>query len=109
MHPDHSLASIVPRLVDQDDVYNGCPIEKGTMMFVNVWYVLFNLTYGISFIQAWRRGMLHDEDKYPDPHTFKPERWLNAERHPNVYPLDIAFGFGRRYELSDAVYNKFQS
>ncbi|PIL29426.1 cytochrome P450 [Ganoderma sinense ZZ0214-1] len=70
--------SLLPRLVDQDDVYNGCPIEKGTMVFVNVW------------------GMLHDEDKYPDPHTFKPERWLGGERHPNVYPLDIAFGFGRR-------------
>ena len=43
--------------------------------------------------------MLHDEDKYPDPETFKPERWLDVERHRNVYPLEIAFGFGRRWVL----------
>ena len=50
------------------------------------------------------RGMLHDEDKYPDPHTFKPERWLGGNQDPNVYSLDIAFGFGRRYELCDLAY-----
>ena len=48
--------------------------------------------------------MLHDEDKYPDPHTFKPERWLGGNQDPNVYSLDIAFGFGRRYELCDLAY-----
>ena len=41
---------------------------------------------------------------FPDPHTFKPERWLGGNQDPNVYSLDIAFGFGRRYELCNFAY-----
>ncbi len=41
--------------------------------------------------------MLHDEDRYEDPHVFKPERWLGKERDLNHHSLEIVFGFGRRY------------
>lgn len=41
--------------------------------------------------------MLRAEEHYPDPHTFKPERWLGKERSDPTHPLNIAFGFGRRY------------
>lgn len=41
--------------------------------------------------------MLRAEEHYPDPHTFKPERWLGKERSDPMHPLNVAFGFGRRY------------
>jgi cytochrome P450 len=36
--------------------------------------------------------MLHDENTYPEPESFKPERWLAK---PGDFPF-AAFGFGRR-------------
>ena len=44
------------------------------------------------------RAMLHDEAVYPDPDTFKPERFLTEHgslRSDVPYPTE-AFGFGRR-------------
>jgi cytochrome P450 len=47
--------------------------------------------------------MLHDPEAYPDPHEYKPERFLRMdadgayELDPSVLdPRTIAFGFGRR-------------
>jgi cytochrome P450 len=42
--------------------------------------------------------MLYDERDYPDPHEFRPERFLkNGQLDSSVRdPMDIAFGFGRR-------------
>jgi len=45
---------------------------------------------------AW--AMLHNEDDYPDPSAFKPERFIkDGQLDPNIRdPATIAFGFGRR-------------
>jgi cytochrome P450 len=43
------------------------------------------------------RAMAHDESRYPNSHTFIPERFLNDDG--SLKPNDvehIAFGFGRR-------------
>ncbi|EJD54730.1 cytochrome P450 [Auricularia subglabra TFB-10046 SS5] len=66
----------VPRRAMQDDVYNGMRIPKDAFVLANIW------------------GMLHDEQTYPDPERFYPERHLgpNAQRDPR----SILFGFSRR-------------
>ena len=45
--------------------------------------------------------MLNDERDYPEPHEFKPERFLKDGKLDSSVrdPMDIAFGFGRRYAL----------
>jgi cytochrome P450 len=45
------------------------------------------------------RAILHDETTYPDPETFKPSRFLNADGKLNKEvpdPAEFAFGSGRR-------------
>lgn len=44
------------------------------------------------------RAMLHDEDAYPEPFEFKPDRFMkDGKLDPDVRdPGHAAFGFGRR-------------
>ncbi|KAJ7648325.1 cytochrome P450 [Mycena polygramma] len=69
----------VPHYIAVEDEYRGYRIPPSTVIG-NTW------------------AILHDEDMYPDPHSFKPERFLldgklnTAIRDPET----IAFGFGRR-------------
>ncbi|KAF9269239.1 cytochrome P450 [Marasmius fiardii PR-910] len=67
--------------VDQEDVYNGYRIPKNSIVVTNIW------------------AMLHDETVYPDPFSFKPERFLTSDGQldPNVPdPARAVFGFGKR-------------
>jgi cytochrome P450 len=45
------------------------------------------------------RAILHDENTYPEPHKFSPERFEKHEKNRlssiNELP-HVAFGFGRR-------------
>lgn len=41
--------------------------------------------------------ILHDEDIYPEPHRFNPDRWLkDGNLDPTIRDPDAAFGGGRR-------------
>jgi cytochrome P450 len=53
--------------------------------------------YG-RFYHDGYRAMLHNEDDYPDPFTFNPERFMkDGQLNPNIRDPDLmAFGFGRR-------------
>jgi hypothetical protein len=44
-----------------------------------------------------QRAMTHDEELYPDPDEFKPERFLNSNGNINDI---LAFGFGRRCRIA---------
>ncbi|KDR66539.1 hypothetical protein GALMADRAFT_161961 [Galerina marginata CBS 339.88] len=70
----------VPHYSSEDDVYEGYHIPKGALVIANAW------------------AMLYDEDAYPEPSAFKPERFLkDGQLNPTVRdPALMAFGFGRR-------------
>ena len=69
----------LPHRLMEDDVYEGMHVPKGSLVIGNIW------------------AIMRDEQLYPDPHSFKPERWLRSQRDPDVHPFEIVFGFGRRY------------
>jgi len=57
-------------------------IPKGAIVVANIW------------------AILRDPTLYPDPHAFKPERWLERdvdnEQEMKRDPRGYVFGFGRR-------------
>ncbi|KAJ7584571.1 cytochrome P450 [Mycena floridula] len=68
-----------PHMSLKEDEYLGYRIPAGTLIIANLW------------------AMLHDEEIYPDPDSFIPERFLTDGRLNNVQdPRDIVFGAGRR-------------
>ncbi|OJA07796.1 hypothetical protein AZE42_12826 [Rhizopogon vesiculosus] len=42
------------------------------------------------------RAMSHDENKYPSPDAFKPERFLREDGSLTSDTMSLAFGWGRR-------------
>ncbi|KAI0279677.1 cytochrome P450 [Russula brevipes] len=86
----------VPHASTKDDVYRGFFIPKGSLVMANAWAVL------------------HNPDLYPDPETFKPERFLNEDGTFRDDPtISLAFGIGRRIcpgrHLVDAILFVFVS
>ncbi|KAF9267070.1 cytochrome P450 [Marasmius fiardii PR-910] len=76
----HSVTpTAVPHRATADNVFQGYFIPKGSLIMANIWQ------------------LAHDPNVYPDPFTFKPERFLATPDHkPEKDPKDIIFGFGRR-------------
>jgi len=68
----------LPHMTTEDDLYGDYIIPAGTTVLPNVW------------------GMTHDEQIYPDPHVFKPERFLGSDGTLNEDSEILTFGFGRR-------------
>ncbi|KAF9807676.1 hypothetical protein IEO21_08134 [Rhodonia placenta] len=66
-----------PHALDEDDVYDGVFLPRGSLIIPNVWH------------------MLHDPDVYPEPDMFTPERYGGSDIEMKKV-TDIAFGFGRR-------------
>ena len=75
-----------------EDTCNGYLIPKGATLLANVWW------------------FTHDPAVYPDPMTFRPERFIETPTHsPERDPRDFIFGFGRRvcpgrYVADNAVF-----
>ncbi|KAF7372911.1 Cytochrome P450 [Mycena sanguinolenta] len=70
-----------PHYLAAEDEYQGYRIPANSIVIGNAW------------------AILHDEAIYPDPHSFKPERFLLSEGKLNPAirdPETVAFGFGRR-------------
>ncbi|KAF7974983.1 hypothetical protein HWV62_10733 [Athelia sp. TMB] len=55
----------------------------------------------VKEVLRWNPSMLHDEEIYPEPSEFRPERYLAEDGQLRALqraedPAQIAFGFGRR-------------
>ncbi|EJD37712.1 cytochrome P450 [Auricularia subglabra TFB-10046 SS5] len=86
----HSIVNLaLPHVATEDDTLRGYDIPKGTIVMANVWTIL------------------HDPKKYPDPMSFKPERFMPGAEGENEDPSKYAFGFGPRIcpgrHLADAT------
>ncbi|KAF7782114.1 hypothetical protein Agabi119p4_1490 [Agaricus bisporus var. burnettii] len=71
----------VPRMTTTEDVYDGYYIPKDSVVITNIY------------------AMLQDEDIYPEPSKFKPERFIkNGVLRDDVPDPEViaTFGFGRR-------------
>ncbi|KAJ2917559.1 hypothetical protein MD484_g2877, partial [Candolleomyces efflorescens] len=71
----------LPHRSTEEDVYKGYRIPKGSMVIGNVW------------------ALMHNEEEFPEPMSFKPERFLNPDGSLNESvrdPATAVFGFGRR-------------
>ncbi|KIJ11979.1 hypothetical protein PAXINDRAFT_101436 [Paxillus involutus ATCC 200175] len=75
-HPILPLS--MPHATSDSDIYEGYYIPKGATIMPNVW------------------AMAHNEEKYPKPFEFIPERFLDADVNLNDDVIGFAFGFGRR-------------
>jgi len=62
----------------EDDIYKGYYIPKGSTIFANTW------------------AMTRDENKYPDPESFNPNRFLDGNGQLNDDDTVLTFGYGRR-------------
>ena len=81
MYRWHAPAPIsIPKLLKEDDVYNGYFLPKGATIMENIWAIFY------------------DPVVYPEPHIFNPERFLkDGKLDPSVKdPEDRVFGSSRR-------------
>ncbi|KAI9567597.1 cytochrome P450 [Boletus coccyginus] len=76
IQPDRSS---LPYTAAEDDTYGGFHIPKGAIVITNLW------------------AMAHDESRFPNPHAFIPERFLNDDGSLKPNEVEhITYGFGRR-------------
>ncbi|KAK2467136.1 hypothetical protein APHAL10511_000685 [Amanita phalloides] len=69
----------VPHRAIEDSVLHGYSVPKGSVIMTNLW------------------NILHDQELYPDPFRFNPERYIAVDGEPvQRDPRTICFGYGRR-------------
>ena len=87
------------RLNTADDIYNGYLIPKGSIVMVNIWYVLcsssWDTVHGGTMIN---RSIMNDPEVFPEPEKFMPERFLKDGALDTTVrdPFAFLFGLGRR-------------
>nr|GAT53684.1 predicted protein [Mycena chlorophos] len=78
----HNVTPIaIPHYLNVEDEYKGYRLPANSIILPNTW------------------AILHDENVYPDPYSFKPERYLlpNGQLNPDgPAGPEAVFGFGRR-------------
>ncbi|KAG1747258.1 cytochrome P450 [Suillus paluster] len=72
------IPKALPHATSTSDIYNGYYIPKGVNVVANIW------------------AMTHDETRFPDPMSYKPERHLSPTGELLQGITSPYFGFGRR-------------
>jgi cytochrome P450 len=97
----------IPHSLVEDDVVGGYFLPKGLCILSDS-----GTTYEAAMLgtmvssNIW--AMTHDENLYPDPFSFKPERFLNADGTLNDDNRILAYGFGRRLAFSEPTIDKVE-
>lgn len=91
--------------VEADDFYMGHFIEKGTRILPLDWLAsIRSLSCIVTSLIHGRRAFLRNPVNYPDPESFRPERWMDPEwpsyreplsQYPTVKGM-TSFGWGQR-------------
>ncbi|KAF9525230.1 cytochrome P450 [Crepidotus variabilis] len=70
----------IPRILEQDDEYKGYLLPAGSFIMSNAWAIQYN------------------EEQYPNPSTFLPDRFMKDGKLDASLPDPsvVSFGFGRR-------------
>ena len=88
------------RVIEHDDEYRGYRIPKGATVSTPP-SIIWHIAHSDQIIpNVW--SILHDEERYSDPLTFKPDRFEGKSKKDvgqNELP-EMAFGFGRRLVLT---------
>jgi cytochrome P450 len=65
------------------------------MVIPNAWCDIYPMLFYSA--STFYRAILHDPDMYPEPDTFKPERFINPNGSLREDPVVTSiFGFGKR-------------
>lgn len=100
-----TLAPVVARKALEDDEVAGYRIPKGATVVANNWHAPPPCLRAFASLNiVCRRAITRDPERYPDPYTFRPERFLPlfdattspAEKEGILDPRTYAFGYGRR-------------
>jgi len=96
--------------VEEDDFYNGWLIPKGSRILPLDWSVYLS-RYILDYMLIYTRAFNRNEKKYPDPESYRPERWLEPSwpsyqeplsQHPTITGM-TSFGFGQRACLGQSL------
>ncbi len=85
----------LPHALTEDDIVNGYFLPKGLSDLTTVERLVMLFSGTMISANIW--AMTHDENVYPDPFAFQPERFFNADGTLNDDSRILAYGFGRRY------------
>ena len=89
---------VAPHYIHDEDEYRGYRIPKESIVMGNILSVCIQVfTSRKRRFTGDLREILHNEEMYPDPYTFNPERWIkDGKTNSAIRDVTSAFGFGRR-------------